>query len=383
MTTELNMNRIVKDFLRRDEMEFFGWVLLQIPRFFSEVEPTAAIRFHEMQLRLVANPYFMGSLEKWEQEKIIHHEVLHVSFRHPFKFFAMKIDRTNEEEYRRWGIAADLAVNSHINGIKDMVNTMLWTPDILDLKWGKSLEWYYNALSNFDPMKLQFPDIPDALLKLLIQAMDNHNWGDGLFGLKQQQDQIILDAGKKMRGEFPAGIEEIIKEIKDALIPWSVMLRRIINSLNPTTTQTMRRKSRRFPIPPGRKYIYSGKILVGIDTSVSVSDKQLQQFLAEVKAMADTGHEIWVAECDAAIHTCYKLKTKPNVNIHGRGGTDFQPVFDKAEEIKPDVLIYLTDGDAPDPVARTNAKVVWVYTKDHSRKHAPPGAYHLIIPEDI
>jgi predicted metal-dependent peptidase len=52
----------------------------------------------------------------------------------------------------------------------------------------------------------------------------------------------------------------------------------------------------------------------------------------------------------------------------GRGGTDFNPIFEKTMELlsssdkAPDILIFCTDGHAPPPRIRLPIPVVWLIT---------------------
>jgi predicted metal-dependent peptidase len=109
-------------------------------------------------------------------------------------------------------------------------------------------------------------------------------------------------------------------------------------------------------------------IVVAVDTSGSISNEDLSQYLGEIREILISCNipDLWLIQCDAAIHSVEHLSTDSvgaisNTKIMGRGGTIFTPVFDYVEtnNRKPPVLIYLTDcygaleGDAP------NYDVVW------------------------
>ena len=76
-----------------------------------------------------------------------------------------------------------------------------------------------------------------------------------------------------------------------------------------------------------------------------------------------------VIECDAAIQKGghYKYRKGLNIEIAGRGGTDFRPVFKyvKEKSLHPDILIYFTDGYGSWPEkAPRNYITIWVLTGD-------------------
>ena len=59
--------------------------------------------------------------------------------------------------------------------------------------------------------------------------------------------------------------------------------------------------------------------------------------------------------------------------IRGRGGTSFDPAIVRANELHPDGLIYLTDGEAEAPTIKARMPVLWVL----SEAQPPPQIDHL------
>ena len=67
------------------------------------------------------------------------------------------------------------------------------------------------------------------------------------------------------------------------------------------------------------------------------------------------------------VQRTYDYKGKFPKFIHGRGGTDFDPVFEyinRDRSVKYDGCIYLTDGYANAPIKKPRCKVFWVITPD-------------------
>ena len=113
--------------------------------------------------------------------------------------------------------------------------------------------------------------------------------------------------------------------------------------------------------PPNRRFVASGlylpsvariglgTIVIGVDTSGSIGDKELEQFAAEISSICDEAQpeSVHVVYCDAAVQGVQEFGPSEPIQLQpkGGGGTDFRPVFQWVEEngIDPACLIYLTD----------------------------------------
>jgi len=108
-------------------------------------------------------------------------------------------------------------------------------------------------------------------------------------------------------------------------------------------------------------------IVVAIDTSGSISDEELTQFLSETYSIVKSFPNVRMTliTCDAEVQDVLEVTNgMPDVEVHGGGGTDFRPVFKWIRENKPNtrLVVYLTDGygDAPESV---DVKTLWVITE--------------------
>lgn len=92
-----------------------------------------------------------------------------------------------------------------------------------------------------------------------------------------------------------------------------------------------------------------GDGVIAVDTSRSVTDRQVAQFAAELSAIIEVVETtVTVIYCDTKVKQVegfnrYDLPLK--INPIGGGGTDFRPPFQWIEEKKlsPAWLVYLTD----------------------------------------
>lgn len=110
---------------------------------------------------------------------------------------------------------------------------------------------------------------------------------------------------------------------------------------------------------------FDTNLLIAVDVSGSISDEVLTHFYSVIGRIFKYGIEhVDVIQFDCSLSEVQAFeKAKKRVEIVGRGGTSFQPIFDFVQKnIKYDGLIIFTDGDAPKPQKpkRFKAKVVWV-----------------------
>ncbi len=103
-------------------------------------------------------------------------------------------------------------------------------------------------------------------------------------------------------------------------------------------------------------------VMAIIDTSDSMVVALLEIIDAELKRLA-RDYQVTIVECDAVVQTYYSYHGSLKV-VHGRGGTDLRPPFEAQflAKIRPDVIVYFTDGDGPAPDRPPLIPVVWCLT---------------------
>jgi predicted metal-dependent peptidase len=110
-------------------------------------------------------------------------------------------------------------------------------------------------------------------------------------------------------------------------------------------------------------------IMVVLDTSGSVTNEELNEFLAEINTLkAQLRASITLHACDTAlskdgpwVFEAWEEFTLPK-EFHGGGGTDFRPIFDwiKLHGISPDMLLYFTDAKGEFPSIEPAYPVLWL-----------------------
>lgn len=134
------------------------------------------------------------------------------------------------------------------------------------------------------------------------------------------------------------------------------------------------------------------ELVIGIDTSGSCSAETVQRFLEETYAILSEKEnffrkmKVFLVQCDsmiqdtAVIHSEEEWKAySSHVKIHGRGGTDFRPVFAFVEEQKQKkeiqnlkALIYFTDGDGIYPRMKPDYETAFVFLQESPKMELVP-----------
>lgn len=134
---------------------------------------------------------------------------------------------------------------------------------------------------------------------------------------------------------------------------------------------TWSRPSRRFPARvgevPGRiwspRELARPSLLVAIDTSMSMQSAELAEIARQLVLVAEHAR-VTVVECDTEIARSYPF-AGALLDVAGRGGTDLRPVFEPAflGAMRPDGVVYFTDGMGPFPETPAPIPTLWVLTK--------------------
>lgn len=368
---------------------FYGLFLISLNKELSKSIPTACVTPENINTKLVVNPDFWETLDEKTKMGVLKHELLHIAFFHLNNF-----DRFPDKKL--YNVAADLEINQYIG---DEMKGETWDGLEIDkepfaplnLKPKQGTEYYYKALQE-EIEKNPNGDIADLVASLdgniheLWEAMGELGEAERNLIAKQVDYQLKeiaeeLEKRSRDRGLIPAEMKDYIDslfEIQEPVIDWASYLRRFNSMSTMTYTKKTRRKpNRRFGSGPALKIKQKKKTLVAIDTSGSVSTKDLIEFFNEIYHIYKTGTYIDIIECDAAIHRVYKYEgQRENIEVEGRDGTDFEPVMKYLLEHKDKYanLIYLTDGGAPAPKTNPIKPILWVHCSQSNINEELPGA---------
>ena len=361
---------------------FYGLFLIGINKKYINTIPTAAVSKNNIGVQLIFNPEFFISLNEDHRFGLIKHELLHVAFGH-------LVIRDKYADKKLFNIAADLEINQYIKESNLPEGGLLLSsfPELkLPTKAGTKV--YYDLLSEAKE------DGSSPSLDNLMNEMDGespycHSTWDEFDELPESDKKLMqkqiehqlkeaAETTEKKCGNIPGELADLIRRllhVEPAKFDWKAYLRRFIGNSSIVYTKKLRRKyNKRYAANPGLKIKFKNHICVGVDTSGSVNNDELRQFFSELTHMHKTGHKITVVQCDTKINSVKEFNPKKDWEIHGRGGTSFQPVIDHYNEKKGQytALIYLTDGEAYAPDNCPN-NTLWVHSSNCSINEELPG----------
>ena len=169
-------------------------------------------------------------------------------------------------------------------------------------------------------------------------------------------------------GSMPGDVIEKIKASTKAHINNSYIMQGFRSSVISSHRQLTRMKPNRRTgfLQMGNSRQFDTSLLVAVDVSGSITETQIADFYSTVNRIFRFGiAQIDCVQFDSTLGEVKPLKHANNeIEVTGRGGTDFQPIFDYIATTngKYDGLMILTDGQAPIPVIpdKRQYHILWV-----------------------
>lgn len=332
---------------------FFATILMSQPITLREDLPFKTMATDGRHIWV--HPEFLEKSSVDELKFALCHEAMHVVFAHMF--------RRGARNHRKWNIAGDYVINDLL--VKENVGKaphgVLINPHIVQ-EGGGTTEGVYEKLPDDDGGKGgggnggedQWDDCMDAQGSPSEQAQ-----------AEAEARVMVAQAAQaaKMAGKLSAGLQRFVDSAMKPKIDWRECLRRFIYA-RAKTEYSWARPKRRFlaedlylPSLGGEKM---GKILIAVDCSGSIGQKELNEFAAEMASIKNDvrPEAIDVLYFDSRVchHDHFEQDEDLVVEPHGGGGTAFSPIFAYTEEhdIDPVCCVVLTDlycsdfGPAPD-----------------------------------
>ncbi len=153
-------------------------------------------------------------------------------------------------------------------------------------------------------------------------------------------------------GDLPGELERLIGEVLYPKLDWQEILERFISD---------RARDDYSWTPPNKRFLHLNVILpslshqklpevvLALDTSGSVSEREMCQFAAEISGLLESyDTTVHVVYCDSQVagSDSFSRNDLPlEISPQGGGGTDYRPVFTWIDEegVDPACLVYLTD----------------------------------------
>jgi predicted metal-dependent peptidase len=388
---------------------FFGTLCLRLKLMEGGV-PTMATDGR----RILFNPDFVQSLQPEELQAVLAHEVMHCALGHHC--------RRGQRDPQLWNEAADLAINPLLlaNGFSLPAGALV-DPEFENLSaeeiYARRLQPNCNGGDSSQESagsgnsqqdqsaspggggKEQLQDQTTAGADLrtsssvsprlggfgeVIDATDEDDRPASEAERSRQQQEWSIAADQAIRsakacGHEPNNIDRPLAESRQSKQDWRSVLRDFVTARMPSDYCWN---------PPNRRFVSSGLYLpsvartglgtmvVGVDTSGSIGQQELEQFAGEISSICEEAQpeSVHVVYCDAAVQAVQEFGPSEPIQLEpkGGGGTDFRPVFQWVEEngIDPVCLIYLTDLFCHSYPSPPEYPVLWV---TDSRRTAPFG----------
>ena len=335
---------------------------------------------------------FIKKLDDKELAFVVLHETLHKAYRHMTTW-----KRLHDEDHHLANLACDYVINLQLVDM-DKDELLLAMPKRPDGKPLGAIDERFRGMNA--------KQIFDFLMEEQEEGgggggggegFDEHDW-EGASSLSEEDkkqlekevDQAIrqgIIAEQKVVGKGGGRMGRDLADLVEPKVDWREVLREFVKATcNAKDTSSWRRVNRRYlssdiymPSLIGERV---GHLVIGIDTSGSVGNKELGEFLSEVQSIAKDVHpdkvDLIYWDGEVAGHEEYSASqvdsiidsTKPA----GGGGTDPTCVMEymKEKAIKPEAIIMLTDGYIGNWGDEWNAPILWTIV-GNNRNYAPVG----------
>lgn len=359
------------------EHNFLGALLLQFP--IMETKRKNLKTCATDNVNIYYSKEFIEKCTKEEVVGLIAHELMHIFFKHFVRF---------DLKSMKYAFVANMAMDYAINSI--IVNDLkLQIPEggLYDNRWlGHNAEKILTELMNekdiqdqmsmMDKMIKDGDAMEEVMNKIGNQLANNsHKISQELtekLGKSKQQKKKMADeindkiqtawarTNENERGLISGSLKreiDDIEKLKKGFINWKKFIQQRIMEMG--RTQHDSRKFNKKMI--GQDWYLTGmsgsKAIIGmaLDTSGSISEKEILTFLGEIKNLVSRfpNIEIIMYGCDSKIHGKADIKGKRQFKmkylkdlLNGGGGTSHFPIFEDIEKskLRMKLLFCFTDG---------------------------------------
>ena len=378
-----------------DRHPFWGYLLMNVQVIADPTLP--AIAATDCVRRIWYDPRRTRALDFRSLGFVLAHELGHHVY--------ATAERARGRNHHLWNIATDYAINRIVSRIVDPVTgdaAYRPLPDILlhSRFDGMTAEQIYEALQE-DPvgvLLMRFHPDPKEV-DAAGQRTSDHGGSLDVHLPAELDDASREELAKRLRsavshasaqgaaGQVPGEFARLIGEGR-ARLPWQRLFRRLVASSVTRDEYDPRRPHPRWAgegfVVPSLAGERTGRVVVALDTSGSMSPESLTAACAEIRALAQQVEDVTIVVADARVQEVVELDDLERWLKRGRarggGGTDHRPVFDWIARSgrPPDVFIGITDLRSHFPMRVPPYPVLWVVPEFH---RDPPFGRLIVIPE--
>lgn len=380
---------------------FLGALVLRLP--LKEADPKWCTTTATDAKHFYYNAEYIDALKPAHVQFVLAHEALHCALSH----FA----RRQHRDQKRWDVACDLAVNFllindglepppgalHDMGFEGLTAEEIYpfihdefdepmdmhVYDDVQKDQGKSKQGEggnasdgfssapqdnsigasKNSESDLKPDQQESSGLASQPLPLTPDEREtlNTQWQQRMAGAAQ----IAQQAGK-----MGGAMARLIDHLLQPQLPWRSLLAHHVSSIARDDYSYSRPSTRR-----GEPAVYPSlrsaqiNVTVILDTSGSIMDEDIQEFLTEMDAIkSQMRARIVLHACDVALVEDGPWVFEPWEEVRlpreftGGGGTSFTPAFSwvESQDLPPDMLIYFTDARGDFPERDPGFPVLWL-----------------------
>lgn len=176
--------------------------------------------------------------------------------------------------------------------------------------------------------------------------------------------QTAMQAGK-----LSGALARMVEHLLQPQLPWRMLLARYLTAAARDDYSFLRpsRREASYILPSLRSSQVD--LVVALDTSGSISDTEMGEFLAEVNAIkGQIRARVTLLACDETVDPDGPWTYEPWQDFKlpkafaGGGGTRFGPVFDWLDSVgrQPDILVYFTDAEGEFPDREPPYPILWL-----------------------
>ncbi len=376
---------------------FLGALVLRLP--LIEADPKWCESTFSDGKTFYFNRDYIDALDTEQTQFALSHEALHCALSH--------FHRRGHRVKHRWDLACDYAINPLL--IKDGLKP---TPDAMHLREYESMtaEEIYPCLEDNDnggerdlENEQESDDADNAEQQLKQdktgakeneddisegkgqQADSKKDTGEGGMAPQpagmsaQEEDDLSLQWEQRLAGAAQQALQSgklegemarMVDHLLQPKLPWRMLLARYMSATAREDYSYARPSTRR-----GDPAIYPSmrsnetSIVVAVDTSGSIGEEEIQQFISEIDAIkSQIRASVTLLTCDSKLNYGCPWQFEAwdtfqfDIKLRGGGGTNFKPVFEwvEARDQTPDLLVYFTDAEGIFPEVEPCFPVNWL-----------------------
>ena len=313
-------------------------------------------------LRIYINPERFKELDPKDQLFVLLHELGHIMLQHVPRIHAISKDPL---DHAIANVIADAVVNERLfeSGFDTRLNVVtceeipgfFFTIGSDECKRSSFEDLFAKVLNDLD-RNLKRKEYKAEIIREKVMSRE-HNIGEDLGGEGGEKGEILNEGDQEDKdahdsdsiksrsfrkvmetysfsgirpGKRSLGIARIVDEILEPKISWKHFLRK--NLIGSNVKRSWSRPSRKHPLYPGKVFVRRSRTVVLVDTSGSILDEDLREFLGEIYGILREKSEIIVIPWDTKPYEPIEVKRledikKVKTGMKGGGGTMILPVL--------------------------------------------------------